>query len=113
MRKKIIMLGENKYKWKKIDEDDVVKWVGEKIPEWNETQPKWWNAQKKASVPDWVVRDPSTLRSIRTKDVIAQQRRKSSITSTEKSNEAPANSDTLRRRLIATTAHHNHAEIIY
>ncbi|GMI17455.1 hypothetical protein TrLO_g3629 [Triparma laevis f. longispina] len=36
--RKIVIFEDNRNKWKKIEAGGV-KWVGEKIPEWNEEQP--------------------------------------------------------------------------
>ena len=44
--------------------------VNEKIPEWNKSQPEWWNAQKIAIISDWAVQNPEVLRSIRSEDVV-------------------------------------------
>ncbi|GMH89181.1 hypothetical protein TrST_g12968 [Triparma strigata] len=65
----------NRNKWRTI-ENDVAAWVTEKIPEWNEFQPEWWNTQKKSTIPDWVILDAEVLKTIRTAEV---HRRKRSI----------------------------------
>lgn len=49
--------------------DEVLNWVNEKITDWNNTQPEWWDARRKAVIPDWAVRNPDLLRSIRSDDV--------------------------------------------
>ena len=58
----------NRNKWRSI-EADVAKWIGEKIPEWNEEQPEWWDARRKSEIPDWIVHDPDLLSTLRTEDV--------------------------------------------
>ena len=58
---KLFVFHENKHKWIRIRED-VVKWVNEQIPEWNEAQPEWWDARRKAIVPDWAVHDKEVLK---------------------------------------------------
>ena len=65
-------------KWKKI-EKEVVDWVNLKIPEWNESQPEWWNARVKAQIPDWVVGDEELLHSIRSVNVVKIQDRRGSF----------------------------------
>ncbi|GMH93689.1 hypothetical protein TL16_g12697 [Triparma laevis f. inornata] len=102
---KILVLNENRNKWVGI-KDDIVKWVNDKIPEWNESQPEWWNAQKKASIPDWVVSNPEVLRSIRSEDVVkaVQERRGSIINVTVEENKPPKDPGTLRRRSIVDDA---------
>ncbi|GMI08579.1 hypothetical protein TrVE_jg7387 [Triparma verrucosa] len=76
---KMIIFDENKHKWVRIKED-VVKWVNEKIPEWNEAQPEWWDARRKAAIPDWAVRDKELLKSIRSGEVIKNKEENPSIT---------------------------------
>lgn len=75
---KLEIFGENKHKWKKIREE-VVEWVNLKILEWNEEQPEWWDAQRKAMIPDWAVRDGELLKTVRSSDVVIFQGRRSSI----------------------------------
>ncbi|GMH80624.1 hypothetical protein TL16_g08626 [Triparma laevis f. inornata] len=41
----------NRHKWKKIKEE-VLTWVNSKILEWNESQPEWWDARRKAAIYD-------------------------------------------------------------
>ena len=62
------ILTNNRKKWRSI-ENDVAEWVIKKIPEWNESQPEWWNAQKKSIIPDWVVLDAEVLQTIRITEV--------------------------------------------
>ena len=66
--KKIEIFEVNRNKWRSI-EADVAKWIGEKIPEWNEEQPEWWDARRKSEIPDWIVHDPELLSTVRTEDV--------------------------------------------
>ncbi|GMH74044.1 hypothetical protein TrLO_g9752 [Triparma laevis f. longispina] len=53
-KQKIHIFGQNRRKWKKI-ERGVVEWVSLKIPEWNESQPEWWDARRKGLIPEWAV----------------------------------------------------------
>jgi hypothetical protein len=75
---KMNVFTDNRYKWKKI-EKEVVDWVNLKIPEWNESQPEWWNARVKAQIPDWVVGDEELLHSIRSVNVVKIQDRRGSF----------------------------------
>ncbi|GMI12483.1 hypothetical protein TrLO_g2953 [Triparma laevis f. longispina] len=65
---KLDILTHNKHKWERIEEE-VLDWVNEKIPEWNEEQPEWWDARRKANIPDWAVRGEVLLKSIRSSEV--------------------------------------------
>ncbi|GMI16016.1 hypothetical protein TrLO_g2078 [Triparma laevis f. longispina] len=67
--RKIDIFSRNRHKWERIEEE-VLDWVNLKIPEWNESQPTWWNARRKASIPDWAVREEGYLKSIRSVEVI-------------------------------------------
>ena len=83
---KLFVFHENKHKWIRIRED-VVKWVNEQIPEWNEAQPEWWDARRKAMVPDWAVHDKEVLKSIRSEEVVkVQEQGRKSIINTAKAN---------------------------
>lgn len=106
---KLLVFTNNRHKWKKI-EDDVIKWVNGKISEWNEEQPEWWDAQAKASIPNWVVTDPENLRSIRSPNVISQRRKSSIFTSTLSSlssqnyDQKAEKAKTQRRKTLANNA---------
>ena len=104
---KLFVFHENKHKWIRIRED-VVKWVNEQIPEWNEAQPEWWDARRKAMVPDWAVHDKEVLKSIRSEEVVkVQEQRRKSIVNTAKETETvqpPHNAGAIRRRTILADA---------
>ena len=107
---KVGIFSQNRRKWEKI-KDEVSEWVTNKIPEWNESQPEWWDDRDKASIPDWVVKDEEVLKSIRSKDVVEiKQRRKSSVVGLLENNqngkdeEKKEDAGALRRRTYAINA---------
>ena len=94
-----------------------MEWVTNKIPEWNESQPEWWNDRHKASIPDWAVKDEEVLKSIRSKGVVEiKQRRKSSVVGLLENNQngkdevKKEDAGTLRRRTYAIKARREEEE---
>ncbi|GMH73477.1 hypothetical protein TrST_g4717 [Triparma strigata] len=71
---RIMVFCDNKHRWASI-EPEIRSWVNSSIPVWNETQPEWWNDQKRSLIPDWIIDDPALLLSIRGKGVQELQRR--------------------------------------
>ena len=105
---KLEIFNRNRHKWKKIKEE-VLTWVNSKIPEWNESQPEWWDARRKAAIYDWAISDPEALRSIRSEDAVkvVKERRGSilNVAGTDDfENQTPSNPDALRRRTIKAKA---------
>ncbi|GMH90152.1 hypothetical protein TL16_g11681 [Triparma laevis f. inornata] len=79
---RIMVFADNKYRWTSI-EAEVRSWTNTMIPIWNETQPEWWNDQKKSLIPDWIVDDGRVLLTIRGHGVQALQRRGSWVPGVE------------------------------
>ena len=71
---KIQIFTKSVHKWSAIKEE-VVDWTTRKIPEWNESQPDWWDARVKSTIPGWAVSDPGLLESIRSDEVEAIRQR--------------------------------------
>ncbi|GMH61390.1 hypothetical protein TrST_g6702 [Triparma strigata] len=103
---KLLIFTDNHKKWTRIREE-VMEWVNEKIPEWNNTKPEWWDARRKATIPDWAVKDPELLRSIRSQEVVEVQERRGSFAvaiGEDQLERNPSDAGAVRRRSILLDA---------
>ncbi|GMH96462.1 hypothetical protein TrVE_jg10144 [Triparma verrucosa] len=106
---KIQIFTKSVHKWSAIKEE-VVDWTLWNIPEWNESQPDWWDARVKSTIPGWAVSDPGLLESIRSDEVEAIRQRPTTWGGMggESTDDVQSSSDgdmnTIRRRGIAREA---------
>ena len=76
---KIYIFTLNRHKWKLI-EPQVKSWLNDRLPIWLQTEPEWFSAAVKASIPDDMVSDPAILAPIRGKEVVAiVEKRRASV----------------------------------
>ncbi|GMI09280.1 hypothetical protein TrLO_g2049 [Triparma laevis f. longispina] len=81
-----------------------------KIPEWNESQPEWWDSLVKATIPDWAVHDKSVFKCIRSLEVEERRGRRRSSANLLKGKFMNSPS-TLARRMKARSVREEHKNL--
>jgi len=69
-RLKFSVLEDSRYKWKPI-EDELKEWLKERLPIWLNSQVEWFDAHRKAMIPDDMITDSALLNAIRDEEVVA------------------------------------------